>query len=354
MPPLLQELESKVGLENAESLTGSISAEASVRKSPWGCSRVREKPVWLAAFVSLQPNCTEMFWEHTAAVTHGAGPYLKADRNACLTNPRISAWLQEDVLFLTQADKPLAVYQSTAAICFNKDHLHPRTGGTLNLHGKDNISSLSPKTKSCQVTLCHQQLFNERQWLLEVFGSPVNTRPLLPPNQQLCSPATLCSLVLSAALSICLCWLYPKSTLTPSALCCLCCQAPSSSMASCNPSMDILPPSTPVPHQGGTPGPWHPLLSGTSFQGEVTELTSLYFASVCTFLVLNYPHHLPTKALWQQCLFPIARLAKRGEENHLGLCWWKSGPAFLQPAKPTVTQERQSSSWLHANLIVRF
>lgn len=121
--------------------------------SPWGWSRVREKPVWLAAFVSLQPNCTEMFWEHTAAVTHGAGPYLKADRNACLTNPRITAWLQEDVLFLTQADKPLAVYQSTAAICFNKDHLHPRTGGTLNLHGKDNISSLSPKTKSCQVTL---------------------------------------------------------------------------------------------------------------------------------------------------------------------------------------------------------
>lgn len=78
----------------------------------------------------------EMFWEHTAAVTHGAGPYLKADKNACLTSPRISAWLPEDVLFLIQAEKPLAVYQSTAAICFNKDHLHPRTGGTLNLHGE--------------------------------------------------------------------------------------------------------------------------------------------------------------------------------------------------------------------------
>lgn len=153
MPSLLEELGSKVGLENSDSLTGSISAEAGVSTaSPWGWSRVREKPVWLAAFVSLQPNCTETFWEHTAAATHGAGPYLKADRNACLAIPGISAWLQEDALFLTQSDKPLAVYQSTAAICFNKDHLHPRTGGTLNLHGKDNVSSLSPKTKSCQVT----------------------------------------------------------------------------------------------------------------------------------------------------------------------------------------------------------
>lgn len=93
----------------------------------------------------------EMFWEHTAAITHGSGPYLKADRNACLTNPRISVWLQEDVLFLTPTDKPLAIYPSTAAICFNKDHLHPRTGGTLNLHGKANVSALSLKIECCQV-----------------------------------------------------------------------------------------------------------------------------------------------------------------------------------------------------------
>lgn len=104
------------------------------------------------------------------------------------------------------------------------------------------------------------------------------------------------------------------------------------------------------PCLGGTPGPWHALLwfilSGRAYWAHIT-----FFGSVCTLLVLNSPHHLPTKALWRQCLFPIAHLGKSGEENQLGLCWWKSGPDFLQPAKPTVTQERQS--WLHANLIVR-
>ena len=101
----------------------------------------------------------EMFWEHTAAITHGTGPYLKADRKACLTNPRISVWLWEDVLFLTPTDKPLAIYPSTAAICFNKDHLHPRTGGTLNLHGKANVSTLFLKTESCQVILLPSSAF---------------------------------------------------------------------------------------------------------------------------------------------------------------------------------------------------
>jgi len=94
----------------------------------------------------------EMFWEHTAAVTHGTGPLLKADRNACLTNPRTSVWLWEDMLFLTPTDKLLTIYPSTAAICFNKDHLHPRTGGTLNLHSKANVSALSLKTESCRET----------------------------------------------------------------------------------------------------------------------------------------------------------------------------------------------------------
>lgn len=60
-------------------------------------------------------------------------------------------WLQEDVLFLTPTDKPLAIYPSTEAICFNKDHLHPSSGRTLNLHGKVNVSSVSLKTESCQV-----------------------------------------------------------------------------------------------------------------------------------------------------------------------------------------------------------
>lgn len=87
----------------------------------------------------------EMFWEHTAAITHGTGPYLKADSHACLTNPRISMWLREDVHFLTPTDKPSAI--SRAAICFNTDHLHPVTGGTLNLQGKTNVSALSCKTE---------------------------------------------------------------------------------------------------------------------------------------------------------------------------------------------------------------
>lgn len=145
----------------------------------------------------------------------------------------------------------------------------------------------------------------------------------------------------------------PRNTLTPSALCCLKHQAPTSSMASCNPSMGMLCPSCPVPSSGRRTWPlaslaqWF-ILSGRSYWAHIT-----FFGSVCTSLVLNYPHHLPTKALWQQRLFPIAHLGKCGEENQLGLCWWKSGPDFLQSAKPTVTQERQSSSWLHANLIVR-
>lgn len=87
----------------AASLLRLVSAHSKTLR----LERVREKGVRLSGFVSLQPNCMEMFWEHTAAVTHGTGPYLKADRNDCLTNPRISMWLQEDVFFLTPTDKPL-------------------------------------------------------------------------------------------------------------------------------------------------------------------------------------------------------------------------------------------------------
>lgn len=186
-----------------------------------------------------------------------------------------------------------------------------------------------------------------------MFGSPGNMGPLLSPNQQLCSPATPCSLVLPAAFSICLCWPHLRNTLTPLGLGCLKCQHP------------------PVPWHPAAP-PWHaapilsPVLSSGSHTWPLASLTQwfilsgrgywahlVFFGSVCTLLALNYPHHLPTKVLWKQCLFPTAHQGKSGEENQLGLCLWKSGPDFLHPAKLTVTQERQSSSWLHANLIVR-
>lgn len=108
--------------------------------APWGWSREREKRARLPDFISLKPSGKEIFWEHTAAVTHGTGPCLKADRDACLTRG-ISVWLWEDVIFLTLTDISMAVYPSVAAVHFDKDPLHPTMVGTLNLHGSAHLRS---------------------------------------------------------------------------------------------------------------------------------------------------------------------------------------------------------------------
>lgn len=118
-------------------------------------------------------------------------------------------------------------------------------------------------------------------------------------------------------------------------------------------------PSSLVPWAGREVGDSRPLLtlsiscSAIHLRGNLRErfLSSHRFSggvSIFTLLALNFPRQLPTKALQQQCSFATACL-----EKTLGLRWWKRGPDFLQTAKPTVTQERQSSRWLHANLIVR-
>lgn len=97
---------------------------------------------------------------------------------------------------------------------------------------------------------------------------------------------------------------HPRNTLTPSALCCLKCQAPTSPMVSCSLSMGMLCPSLLCPHLGGTPGPWHPLHSGSSFQGEITELMSLSLVLFVLRLFWIIPIIFPPRHFGNSVFFP--------------------------------------------------
>lgn len=86
-------------------------------------------------------------------------------------------------------------------------------------------------------------------------------------------------------------------------------------MASHSPFVGVLRPSTPVLSSERDTWPLASLAQWfiPSGRGYLARIT--FLVSVCTLLTLNYPHHLPTKALWQQSLFPTAHLGKSGEEN---------------------------------------
>lgn len=119
--------------------------------SPWGWSRVREKPVCLAAFVSLQPNCMEIvLGTHSCRYTW-RWPIFESRQKCLFNQPQDFCVAAGRCSFSNtspwQFINPQQPSVSIRTICTQpKDRWDPKT------HGKDNISSLSPKTKSCQAT----------------------------------------------------------------------------------------------------------------------------------------------------------------------------------------------------------
>lgn len=79
----------------------------------------------------------------------------------------------------------------------------------------------------------------------------------------------------------------------------------------------MLHPSSPrCSHLGVTPGPWHPSLSGSSFQGEVTELTSFSLGLFVLCLLWIIPIIFPPRCFGNSAFFPQLIRVKVGKKTN--------------------------------------
>lgn len=107
--------------------------------TPWGWSRGRKKWVGLPDFGFLQPGGKELFLGAHSCCYIWYWPMFES-KDTCLTSG-ISVRLWEDVIFLSLTDISMAIYPSVVAVHFDKDPLHPKMVGTLNLHGSAHLCS---------------------------------------------------------------------------------------------------------------------------------------------------------------------------------------------------------------------